>query len=101
MKNLERGGEKIEQRELNAEEKKQLGDIWSEIILGRGTAPENITDLPDGEIRDWLSSSLISEIKILSDDWHLVPNQELVETLQAEGAKEKSQKQTAYLKMCL
>ena len=100
MKNLERGGEKIEQRELNAEDKKQLCEIWSEVILGRGTAPKNIADLSDNEIRDWLSSSLMSEIKILSDDWHLVPNQELIEALAAEEAEEKSQKQRAYLDKC-
>ncbi|MDO8669207.1 MAG: hypothetical protein Q7K65_02850 [Candidatus Buchananbacteria bacterium] len=102
MKNFETGVEKIEPRELDAEEKKQLGQVWSQVILGRSVKPEKIEEMSNDELKDWLSSSLMSEIRILADEWGIAPDQKLIEETKEDiEAAEKSKRQMAYIQKCL
>lgn len=43
-----------EQPELNSEQKKVLGDLWTEMIVDNTNVPENIETMSQEEIKKWL-----------------------------------------------
>ncbi|MFH1315005.1 MAG: hypothetical protein ABIH67_01265 [Candidatus Uhrbacteria bacterium] len=87
-------------QELSPEERRALGSVWSEIVLGSdGAFIEDASVLSDEELREQLNSSLISETKSLLGEWGLTPDIDLIKQIsEIEDDDEKAKLELRYLK---
>lgn len=73
-----------ENTELSMQEKQLLGHAWTRMAVDQTILPDNFLELPDIEIKNWLSASLAQDTKRLCNEWQLRPDPVLVEKIQNE-----------------
>lgn len=89
----------IEQQELSPEQKKILGEVWTEMVIDNGSVPENIGEMTQTEVKKYLFESLMKDIEKFSEELGLRIDAELVEKIQnAESLEEKSALELEYIK---
>lgn len=64
------------ERELTAEEKRQLSDAWVRVVLGRGRPPVGVEQFTNEQLKAWLYDSLIDETLLLRSEWGISPDME-------------------------
>lgn len=62
------------EQELSAEQKKNLAQAWSELVLGRQHDSSEVEGFNNEQMRAWLYDSLMSEARVLRDEWGLAPD---------------------------
>jgi len=89
----------IEQQELSPEQKKTLGEVWTEMVIDNGNVPENIEEMTQAEIKQYLFESIMKDIERFSEELGLQIDAELVEKIQnAKSLEEKSALELEYIK---
>ena len=89
----------VEQQELSPEQKKTLGEVWTEMVIDNESVPENIGEIEQTEIKKWLFDSIMKDIEKFSEELGLQIDAELVEKIQkAESLEEKSALELEYIK---
>lgn len=89
----------IEQQELSREQKKMLGEIWTEMIIDSGEVPKNIEEMTQVEIKQYLFESIMNDIEKFSQELGLRIDIKLVEKIQhAKSLEEKSALELEYIK---
>lgn len=87
--------------EFSVEERRQLANVWSRVVLGgRVEVPDSDRQTPE-EFRQWLHETLMRETAALADEWGMVPDVDLVKRIQvAETPVERATLERAYLERC-
>lgn len=89
----------IEQQELSPEQKKTLGEVWTEMVINNGDTSENINVMTEDEIKQYLFDSIMKDIENFSEELGLQINTELVEKIQnAKSVEEKSALELDYIR---
>lgn len=89
----------IGQRELSLEQKKTLGQFWTEMIVDSEVEPGNIEEMTQSEIKQYLFESIMKDIGKFSEELGLQIDTKLVEKIQnAENLEEKSALELDYIK---
>jgi hypothetical protein len=85
--------------ELSSEQKKTLGDVWTEMAVDGVKAPEDIITKSNEEIKKWLYSSVIEDTEKLFLELGLKTDQELINKInQAENPGDKAKLELEYIK---
>ncbi len=88
-----------EQQGLSPEQKKSLGEVWTEMVVDSESAPENIGKMTQAEIKQYLFDSIMQDIEKFSEELGLQIDAELVEKIQnTESLEEKSALELEYIK---
>ena len=96
QKNIEAN---VEQQELTPEQKRTLGEVWTEMIIDNADIPENIDKLNQGEIKKWLFESTMKDIEKFAEELGFQINADFVEKIKkAENLDEKSALELEYIK---
>jgi len=86
----------VEQQELTSEQKRNLGEAWTEMIIDNAGVPENIKE---NEIKKWLFESMMEDIEKFAGELGLQVDAKLVEKIQkAKDLEEKSALELEYIK---
>lgn len=76
--------------ELNAEQKRHLGDIWIRVVLGTDEQPpENIADFSHDQLIGWMAASLDRESAKLFSEWALRGDPAVIDQIRSETNPEK------------
>ena len=71
--------EKKENHELRSEEKRNLTNAWLNIAVDNQTKPDNLDDLNNQQLREWLYKTLMDDTSKLVEEWNLQPDIALIE----------------------
>lgn len=89
----------VEQQELSPEQKKTLGEVWTEMVIDNGNTPENIGEMAEDEIKQYLFDSIMKDIEKFSKELGLQIDAELVKKIQnTESVEEKSAFELEYIR---
>lgn len=89
----------LEKQELTPEQKRALGEAWTEMVVDNTSIPKNISKMEQDEIKKWLFGSIMKNIEMLAKELGLQVDAELVEKIQkAESLDEKSTLELEYIK---
>lgn len=87
--------------EFTLEERRQLADVWTRVVLGgRVEVPDSDRQTSE-EFRQWLHESLMRETAALADEWGMVPDTDLVARMHAaEAPEQRAALEHTYLERC-
>lgn len=88
-----------EQRDLSPEQKKILGEAWTEMIVENVAVPENISEMSSAEMKKWLFDSIMADTGRLIEELDLQADADLATKItNTENLEEKSALELAYIK---
>lgn len=79
----------IENQELQENEKENLIDAWLKIAVDNQQKPADFKEWNNEKIKDWLYSSLMTDVFSLSKEWGLNVDEQLIQEIQNEKNPEK------------
>jgi hypothetical protein len=90
--------EQLDVNELTSEQKKILGEVWTEMVIDDGKAPEAIGEMTTVEIKQYLFESIMNDIEKFSQELGLEIDSELIEKIQNTESPEKATLELEYIK---
>ncbi len=84
--------EKKESRELEPKEKRNLVDAWLAIAVDNQVKPDDINNLNNQQLKEWLHKTLIDDTAKLIEEWGLQPDAALVKRIRGEQNPEQRAK---------
>ena len=89
----------IEQQELTSEQKRTLGEAWSEMAVDNTSLPENISNMTHKDLKKWLFESVMKDVESFANELGLQTDQSLIEKIQkTKSLDEKSALELEYIK---
>lgn len=67
------------------EEKRSLAQAWENLVIGKPIASENIEQMSNEKLKDWLYKSMMSEVDTLVDAWKLAPDEKTIQAIKEEN----------------
>lgn len=96
QKNIEVG---TEQQELTSEQKKILGEVWTEMVIDGESMPGNMGEMRQDEIKKWLFESIVKDTEKFAEELGLQIDAALVEKIRnTEDLGKKSALELEYIK---
>jgi len=88
-----------EKTELSVEQKEQLANVWTEMVVDGVKQPENVGEMSDLEIKSWLNESVKTDSEKLASELGLEVDGDLIEKIkQEEDVELKSALELDYIK---
>jgi hypothetical protein len=92
----------VSQQVFSPEQKKVLGEVWTQMIIDDGKLPENMSEMNQNEIKKWLFDSMMRDIEKFSAELGLQIDAELIERIQnTKNLEEKSAFELEYIQKIL
>ena len=91
----------VEQKrqEISPEQKKILGEVWTEMVVDNSDTPKNISVMTTEEIKKWLFESAMKDVESFTNELGLKNDQVLIEKIQkTENLGEKSALELKYIR---
>ena len=91
----------VEQKrqEISPEQKKILGEVWTEMVVDNSDTPKNISGMTTEEIKKWLFESAMKDVESFTNELGLKNDQVLIEKIQkTENLGEKSALELKYIR---
>ncbi|OGY41552.1 MAG: hypothetical protein A2Y82_05040 [Candidatus Buchananbacteria bacterium RBG_13_36_9] len=93
--------EKLVENELKPKEKKNLAALWCDASLGTQEMPQNVEEMSNQNLKDWMYKSLMKEILIIIEKWGLEPEQELINKIkESKNSSERAKAEEKYILDC-
>jgi hypothetical protein len=88
-----------EKPELTSEQKKILGEVWTEMVVDNVDVPENIDEMTQDEVKRWLFESIMKDTEIFAEELGLKIDNDLVEKIRkTKNLDKKSALELEYIK---
>ena len=90
---------KQERQKISPEQKKILGEVWTEMVVDNSDTPKNISVMTTEEIKKWLFESAMKDVESFTNELGLKNDQVLIEKIQkTENLGEKSALELKYIR---
>lgn len=97
-KNSVETNESAVEKELTLEEKKNLCQMWVDLVVDCEKMPEDIDDFSSEEVKEWLFQSLMHDTKRLLVEWDLEPDEmEIKKTALESDIDKKAELEKEYI----
>lgn len=89
------------EKETQIENKKQIAQMWSEMILGTDVAEMDFDKMDDKELKQWFTETLSKEIVKTRNEFGIKPEDSLLEKIKdSKNVEEKAELQEEYILDC-
>lgn len=86
-----------QERSLDMETKRRLGQIWETQVLGRSDEPLDTSEQSPEELQQWMYDSLMTEVDAMVDEWGIDRHADILEQLRSSEGSERVAIERTYL----